>query len=211
MKIKIKKHFLYYKRYKLKCAIGKSGITNNKKEGDLSTPEGVYKINTLYYRKDKIKKIKCEVKKKIIKKNMGWCDDVKSIKYNQEISFPFKHSAEKLYRKDKIKKFECKIKKKIIKKNMGWCDDVRSKKYNQEITFPYNYSAEKLYRKDSKYDLLFDIGYNKRPIIKGKGSAIFLHLSNKKYKATRGCIGILKKDFLKILPLIKKNTKILIN
>tara|TARA_Y100000590_G_C15086367_1_gene775898 strand:- start:17 stop:508 length:492 start_codon:yes stop_codon:yes gene_type:complete len=163
MKIKIKKHFLYYKRYKLKCAIGKSGITNNKKEGDLSTPEGVYKINTLYYRKDKIKKIKCEVKKK------------------------------------------------IIKKNMGWCDDVRSKKYNQEITFPYNYSAEKLYRKDSKYDLLFDIGYNKRPIIKGKGSAIFLHLSNKKYKATRGCIGILKKDFLKILPLIKKNTKILIN
>ena len=94
---------------------------------------------------------------------------------------------------------------------MGWCDDVRSKKYNQEITFPYNYSAEKLYRKDSKYDLLFDIGYNKRPIIKGKGSAIFLHLTNKKYKSTKGCIGILKKDFLKILPLIKKNTKILIS
>ncbi len=163
MNIKIKKHFLYYKDYKLKCAVGKSGITRSKKEGDLSTPKGLYEINKLYYRKDK------------------------------------------------IKNFKCKIKKKIIKKNMGWCDDIRSKKYNQEITFPYNYSAEKLYRKDSKYDLFLDIDYNKRPTIKGKGSAIFLHLTNRKYKATKGCIGILKKDFLKILPLIKKNTKILIS
>ena len=65
MNIKIKKHFLYYKDYKLKCAIGKSGITSNKKEGDLSTPKGIYKISTLYYRKDKIKKIKCKIKKKI--------------------------------------------------------------------------------------------------------------------------------------------------
>ena len=163
MNIKIKKHFLYYKDYKLKCAIGKSGITNKKREGDLSTPKGIYKINTLYYRKDKIKKI------------------------------------------------QCKIKKKIIKKNMGWCDDIRSIKYNKEIIFPYNYSAEKLYRKDRKYDLLFDIGYNTQPAIKGKGSAIFLHLSDKKYKPTKGCIAILKKDFLKILPLIRKNTKILIS
>ena len=163
MNIKIKKHFLHYKDYKLKFAVGKSGITNNKKEGDLSTPKGIYKIRTLYYRKDK------------------------------------------------IKNFKCKIKKKIIKKNMGWCDDVRSRKYNQEITFPYNYSAEKLYRKDRRYDLLLDIGYNARPVIKGNGSAIFLHLCDKKYKSTKGCIAILKKDFLKILPLIKKNTKILIS
>ena len=162
MNIKIKKHFLYYKDYKLKCAIGKSGITSNKKEGDLSTPKGVYKINALYYRKDK------------------------------------------------IKKFKCKIKKKVIKKNMGWCDDIRSNKYNQEITFPYNYSAENLYRKDRKYDLLFDIGYNTQPIIKGKGSAIFLHLTDNKYKPTKGCIAITKKNFLKILPLITNKTKILI-
>ena len=163
MNIKIKKHFLYYRGYKLKCAVGKSGITNNKKEGDLSTPKGVYKISTLYYRKDKIKQIQCKIKKKIIKKNMGWCDDIKSIKYNKE------------------------------------------------ITFPYNYSAENLYRKDQKYDLLFDIGYNTKPVIKKKGSAIFLHLCNKKYKPTKGCIAILKKDFLKILPMIKKNTKIFIS
>ena len=61
MNIKIKKHFLYYNGYKLKCAIGKSGITKNKKEGDLSTPKGIFKISSLYYRKDKIKKFKCKI------------------------------------------------------------------------------------------------------------------------------------------------------
>ena len=85
MNIKIKKHFLYYKDYKLKCAVGKSGITNNKKEGDLSTPKGTYKINALYYRKDKIKKFKCKINQKVIKRNMGWCDDINSNKYNNNI------------------------------------------------------------------------------------------------------------------------------
>jgi len=52
---------------------------------------------------------------------------------------------------------------------------------------------------------------NNSPIVKGKGSAIFLHLTNKKYKPTKGCIAILKNDFLKILPFINKNTKISIS
>ena len=90
MNIKIKKHFLLYKGYKLKCSIGKSGLSHSKKEGDLTTPKGLYKLGLLYYRKDRIKLSKCAIKKKIIKKNMGWCDDSKSRKYNQEISFPFK-------------------------------------------------------------------------------------------------------------------------
>ena len=162
MNIIIKKHFLLYKGYKLKCSIGKSGLTNFKKEGDLATPKGLFKLGLLYYRKDRIKSIKCKIKKKVIKKNMGWCNDSKSKKYNKEISFPFKYKAEKLYRRDRI------------------------------------------------YDIFINIKYNHSPIIKEKGSAIFLHLSNKKYKPTSGCVAILKKDFLKILPLINYNTKILI-
>ena len=94
---------------------------------------------------------------------------------------------------------------------MGWCDDSRSEKYNREISFPFKYSAEKLYRKDGIYDLFINIKYNCLLTIKGKGSAIFLHITNKKYKPTKGCVAILKKDFLKILPLINNNTKISIN
>ena len=163
MNIIIKKHFLLYKGYKLKCSIGKSGITYFKKEGDLSTPKGEFKLGLLYYRKDRNKSL------------------------------------------------ECKIKKRVIKKNMGWCDDNRSKKYNQEIYFPFKYGAEKLYRKDKIYDIFINIKYNHSPIIKGRGSAIFLHLTNKKYKPTKGCVAILKKDFLKILPSINRNTKISIS
>ena len=102
MNIIIKKHLLLYKGYKLKCSIGKSGITTSKKEGDLTSPKGIFKLGLLYYRKDKIRLMKCKIRKKIIKKNMGWCNDSRSKKYNQEIQFPFKYGAEKLYRKDNI-------------------------------------------------------------------------------------------------------------
>jgi len=162
MNIIIKKHFLLYKGYKLKCSIGKSGLIRSKKEGDLATPKGLFKLGLLYYRKDRIKLIKCSIKKR------------------------------------------------VIKKNMGWCDDSRSKKYNKEISFPFKYRAEKLYRKDNTYDIFINIKYNHFPIVKDKGSAIFLHLSDKKYKTTRGCIGIQKKDFLRIISLIDSKTKILI-
>ena len=99
MNIKINKDYLLYKDYKIKCCIGKSGINKVKKEGDLSTPKGTFKIGLLYYRKDRVDLPKCKIKKKIIKKNMGWCTDSRSKKYNREIIFPYKYKAEKLYRK----------------------------------------------------------------------------------------------------------------
>jgi len=163
MNIIIKNHFLLYRGYKLKCSIGKLGLTNTKNEGDLTTPKGLFKIDYLYYRKDRIKSLNCKIKKKIIKKNMGWCNDPKSKNYNKEVKLPFRYSTEKLFRKDKI------------------------------------------------YDLLINIKYNQNPTRKRKGSAIFLHITNSKYLPTKGCVAILKKDFLKILPLITRKTKILIN
>ena len=58
------------------------------------------------------------------------------------------------------------------------------------------------------YDLFIDIKYNFKPTIKGKGSVIFLHIAKGKYLPTKGCVAIKKKDFLRILPLIKRDTKI---
>ena len=93
---------------------------------------------------------------------------------------------------------------------MGWCDDTNSKHYNKLIKFPFRYSAEKLYRSDYIYDIILIMDYNQNPVINGKGSAIFLHIASKKYKSTKGCVALQKKDFLKIIPLISKKTKILI-
>ena len=112
-----------------------------------------------------------------------------------------------LYRKDRINYFHSKIKKKIIKKNMGWCDDVNSKFYNKEIKTNKKVKHEKLFRKDNSYDCLVVINFNTKNIERGKGSAIFLHLT-KNYKKTNGCIAVKKNDLFVILNLINKKTKI---
>ena len=102
MHIYINNKFISYNNYKAKCAIGKRGISIKKKEGDLVTPKGTFKIKEIFYRKNRVQSLITRLKKTVIKKNMGWCDDPKSTKYNKLIYFPFKYSAEKLYRKENI-------------------------------------------------------------------------------------------------------------
>ena len=83
------------------------------------------------------------------------------------------------YRPDKINKIISSIKKIKIKKNMGWCDDPGSSYYNKQVKLPNKYNHERLYRKDNLYDLILVLNYNTNPIIKNKGSAIFLHIAKK--------------------------------
>ena len=95
-----------------------------------------------------------------------------------------------------------------IKKNMGWCNDASfPKKYNKLFKIQKNIAHEKLNRKDYKYDFLIPIKYNFKKPITGRGSCIFIHLT-KDYKPTAGCIALKEKDFLIMVKLIKKNSKI---
>ena len=154
------KYTLQLDEFKFKCCIGKKGFSINKKEGDKKTPKGIFKIENLYFRKDRIKKPETSLKCIEIKDNMGWCDDI-----------------------------------------------LQPDKYNKLIKINKNSKHEKLKRNDSKYDLLIPIKYNfKKPVI-GKGSCIFIHLTEN-YKPTTGCIALKKKDFLIMLKLINKNSKI---
>ena len=160
MLIKLKnKDTLVLDEHFLKCSIGKKGINRKKKEGDKSTPKGKFTFGKVYYRPDRIEK--------------------------PRTSLPLK----------------------IIKKNMGWCDDVNSKFYNKEIKTNKKIKHEKLFRKDNSYDCLVVINFNTKNIKRGKGSAIFLHLT-KNYKKTAGCIAVKKNDLFVILNLINKKTKI---
>ena len=154
------KHTLQVDEFKFKCCIGKKGSTWNKKEGDKKTPKGTFKIENLYFRKDRTIKPTTLLKCIEIKKNMGWCDDVR---------FP--------------------------------------KKYNKLFQIEKKIKHEKLKRKDFKYDLLIPIKYNFTKPIVGNGSCIFIHLT-KDYRGTAGCIALKKKDFLIMLKLIKKKSKI---
>ena len=86
--------------FKLKCCVGKNGVTSHKKEGDYSTPRGLFKLKKLYYRSDRVGSPKCKIQKKIITKNIGWCDDSAHKKYNEEIKVFNKKTREKFYRID---------------------------------------------------------------------------------------------------------------
>ena len=112
------------------------------------------------------------------------------------------------FRKDRIKKPQTSLTCIEIQESMGWSDDIRDpKKYNKLIKIDKKLKHEKLKRKDYKYDLLIPVKYNfKKPAV-GKGSCIFIHLT-KDYNPTAGCIALKEKDFLILLRLIKKKTKI---
>ena len=102
MHILINKKNLIFNNYKAKCALGKRGIAFKRKEGDLITPKGEYKIKFILYRKDRLKKITSKIKLIVIKKNMGWCDDPNSNHYNKLVKLPYEYNYEKLYKKENI-------------------------------------------------------------------------------------------------------------
>ena len=160
-------------------------------------------INKSGYLKYKNFKFRCSLGKAGIKKKKKEGDQVTPKGIFKVIKI--------YYRKDKIKKIISPIKKIQIKKNMGWCDDPKSDLYNQQIKLPSKFSYEKLYRKDGLYDIILVLNYNTSPIVKKKGSAIFIHIAKRKFKPTEGCIGLKKNDLIKLLKKIKKNTKIKIN
>ena len=112
------------------------------------------------------------------------------------------------FRKDRLKKPLTLLKCIEIKKDMGWCDDINfPKKYNKLFKIEKKIKHEKLKRKDNKYDLLIPIKYNFKKPVTNLGSCIFIHLT-KNFKPTAGCIALEEKDFLIMLKLIKKKSKI---
>jgi len=161
--ITINKKFLTFNNYKAKCALGKRGIGLKRKEGDLITPKGTFKVKYI------------------------------------------------LYRKDRVKKIQSRLKRIAIKKDMGWCDDPKSSYYNKLIKLPSSYTYEKLYKKENIYDIILVLNFNMSPVLKKKGSAIFIHVARKNFVKTEGCIAIKKNDFFIMLKLISKNTKIKIS
>jgi len=117
------------------------------------------------------------------------------------------------YRSDKvlrpiIKNKTFKINK--ITKNCGWCVDPKSIYYNKYINVKRNFHVkninfENLWREDHAYDLVIETSHNFRPIIKGKGSAIFVHCSFSDYRKTAGCVALEKKDLIFLIKNISNN------
>ena len=96
------KDTLHVDEFHFRCSIGKKGSSIEKLEGDLKTPKGLYQFNTLYFRSDRLEKPKTKLKVIEIKKNMGWCNDIKyPRKYNKLIKIEKKVKHEKMFRFDR--------------------------------------------------------------------------------------------------------------
>lgn len=134
-----------------RCSLGEKGVTGDKREGDLKTPLGSFSLMECWYRADRMEA--------------------------PETDLPLR----------------------IIQKDDGWCDDVKSPLYNQHVKLPFEASHEELWREDEKYDIIVTLGYNIKPLIPGKGSAIFFHIAPEGYPHTQGCVGLVKADMLKVL------------
>ena len=93
----------------------------------------------------------------------------------------------------------------------GGAYNPNSKFYNKLIKFPYNFRAEKLWLSENIYDVIIIINYNTKPVIKKKGSAIFLHIAKKNYPSTKGCIAVSKKDMMLLISVIDHKTKLIID
>jgi L,D-peptidoglycan transpeptidase YkuD (ErfK/YbiS/YcfS/YnhG family) len=122
-------------------------------------------------------------------------------------SFPIRQA---LYRADHVRRPLTLLPVHAIRATDGWCDDPLDRNYNRLVRLPAQRSAEGLKRADRLYDLVLVLGYNDRPRVRGKGSAIFLHLARPGYPPTEGCIALSRRDLLALLAEIRRGTAIVV-
>jgi L,D-peptidoglycan transpeptidase YkuD (ErfK/YbiS/YcfS/YnhG family) len=84
----------------MRCAIGRSGFKQNKKEGDGTTPIGRFPLREVFYREDRISKPSCVLPVRAVTPTDGWCDDPADPNYNRLVSLPYTASHENLWRED---------------------------------------------------------------------------------------------------------------
>ena len=145
---------------RFRCALGRSGASTRKREGDGASPRGTYAVREIYYRGDKL--------------------------LRPQAALPLRR----------------------LRANDGWCDAVGDRNYNRHVQHPYPASAEKMWRDDGLYDLVLVLGYNDRPRVQGRGSAIFMHVARPGYRPTEGCVALRRPDLEKLLAVIGPNTRI---
>jgi L,D-peptidoglycan transpeptidase YkuD (ErfK/YbiS/YcfS/YnhG family) len=84
------------------CALGRSGITHNKREGDGGTPAGRYRLLDIRYRADRIVRPTTNLPLRATRASDGWCDAVGDRNYNRPVCRPYPASSETMWRDDSL-------------------------------------------------------------------------------------------------------------
>jgi L,D-peptidoglycan transpeptidase YkuD (ErfK/YbiS/YcfS/YnhG family) len=95
------------------------------------------------------------------------------------------------------------LKLRALKPRDGWCDAPAHRLYNRPVVLPFEASHEKMWRDDAVYDIVVDLDYNRGPIRKKRGSAIFMHCARPDFSPTEGCVALERGALIKLLKVIK--------
>lgn len=104
-----------------------------------------------------------------------------------------------LYRADRVRMPRATVPREPLAEDDGWCDDTYDKAYNTMVRLPYPGHHERLWRDDAVYDIVGVLGWNDAPVIRGHGSAIFLHVARKDMAPTDGCVALAQNDLMALL------------
>ncbi|MBV1703519.1 MAG: L,D-transpeptidase family protein [Hyphomicrobiales bacterium] len=115
-----------------------------------------------------------------------------------------------LWHRDRAPKVACALSAKAIRADDGWCDDPGHRAYNRPVRLPFAGGHEALAREDGVYDLLVTLDHNRRPRVRGAGSAIFFHLARPGYPGTAGCVALAGADMRRLLPRLARGARIVI-
>ena len=143
--------FVEWREKRVRCALGRAGVTPDKREGDHATPAGRFALRGV------------------------------------------------MYRTDRLEPPPCRLPCRPIAPNMGWCDDPADAQYNTLVFLPHSGRYEDLWREDTVYDVIVVLGFNDRPPVPDRGSAIFMHVARPDYAPTEGCVALALKDLLDLL------------
>jgi L,D-peptidoglycan transpeptidase YkuD (ErfK/YbiS/YcfS/YnhG family) len=115
------------------------------------------------------------------------------------------------YRADRVPRPRSRLPVHAIRPDDGWCDAAGDRNYNRPVRLPYPASHERLWRDDHVYDVVVELGWNERPRVQGRGSAIFLHLARPGYAPTEGCVALARADMLRLLPHLRPGMALIIS
>ncbi len=104
-----------------------------------------------------------------------------------------------LYRADRGPAPACSFRREPIAVADGWCDDPTHRDYNRPVTLPFTSRHEALWRADTLYDIVAVLGWNDAPVVRGRGSAIFLHVAHPDLAPTDGCVALPARDLRDLL------------
>ena len=104
-----------------------------------------------------------------------------------------------LYRADRVPRPEAAVSVEPIAPTDGWCDDPQHADYNQMVSLPHPGRHETLWRVDGVYDVVGVLGWNDAPVVRHRGSAIFLHVARPDFAPTEGCVALARPDLLAAL------------